>query len=499
MIYELNLHIEEATVPVIRMIQVKDYINFDTLHKIIVHTFGLSDQGTYTFYPNKSAGEVVETKDNQTETRQNKAEITTWLVQKDDMIDYTYETIDLKMNWHIRITLQNIVDVDPLITYPHCFYAQNNAPSTVQYARSELDSEIMIREINERLFMLATEQDYERLWHEVLMETKKLYDIEPWRKITDDQVYVIYDDIHDEHYFCSILGKAREVFGLSVYIGFEGMLSLLDSFEGEKTPEEIMKHQHSLLISFENREDLEKEQYDIIKRHQVTFRGKKAWPSFVSFTPGYYPWNVHADNLRQLLFVLKTTLDMLVTTKDYEQMPYILEDKIFHVRHRENSYEMNVMNVHDLMEQLERKYIADKVYPSEIELKRVTKKLYRPLQQIVEFKGTYIDIPIQEEVDVRPIFPSLVIAADHERGNVYHHAMSPKPLNEEQLQRELLFLLEELGGRPAMLLMDERTYYYVEPLVQVLNITVDIEEHLPAVDFMFQEMFTTLMNEIGKE
>src|SRR5690625_836002 len=252
MIYELKLHVEETTVPVIRTIQVKNRINFQTLHIIIVSLFGLPERRTYTFHPKKSAGKKMQQTEEKMEPKQSELAITTWLMQIDDVIKYTYHASDADTNCHIRIELQSITDIEPFKTYPCCLFAQNDVPSTEQSVLSELNSEAMIQDINEKLFRLASEEDYDYLWNEVLVETKNLYENEPWRKITDDQVYVIYDEANDEHYFCSILGKAEEIFGLSVYIGFDGLLSLLDSFEGAKTPEEIMKHQRSLLISFEN-------------------------------------------------------------------------------------------------------------------------------------------------------------------------------------------------------------------------------------------------------
>jgi hypothetical protein len=63
-----------------------------------------------------------------------------------------------------------------------------------------------------------------------------------------------------------------------------------------------------LQASFHDRKMLTQQDRDLIKELGLKFRGRKAWPMFRSYRPGYFPWYLEAPEVRFLTHALEQTL-----------------------------------------------------------------------------------------------------------------------------------------------------------------------------------------------
>src|SRR5699024_5759215 len=144
----------------------------------------------------------------------------------------------------------------------------------------------IINEINDEFSELMDDLYFEKMmdpWPETMLLTKLYQDAKPWEMMGDGDIFGVLDPISGDMMYCSVLGHADEMYGLAVYIGYDGVHMLSNLLDGHTpTDFDIQQYQHSLLLSFEDREDLEKEEYDLVKAYDVTFRGRKSWPSFRS-------------------------------------------------------------------------------------------------------------------------------------------------------------------------------------------------------------------------
>ena len=61
--------------------------------------------------------------------------------------------------------------------------------------------------------------------------------------------------------------------------------------------EYAMFNQKNLTCYWGNRDELTDKQRKIIKELGYTYRGKNQWLYFLSFEPGYYPYNMDADEV----------------------------------------------------------------------------------------------------------------------------------------------------------------------------------------------------------
>jgi len=131
-----------------------------------------------------------------------------------------------------------------------------------------------------------------------IQEWKELYDtamefkrIECWNWMWDSDIFGVQNPVNGEIGYCCIMGRAREHFALAVYLGTEGLGGYLKIRSGEVDASSIdaLHLQKCLMASFEDREFLQQEDFQIITRLGLKFRGRDSWPLFRSYRPGYFP------------------------------------------------------------------------------------------------------------------------------------------------------------------------------------------------------------------
>lgn len=141
---------------------------------------------------------------------------------------------------------------------------------------------------------MATDRMYELAFR---FKEKKL-----WNQVSSDELFAV--TLSDgEIGYCSILGELGEHTALALYVGKESLAgyALLQDVEMEDLREdelligEVAATQNCIQCSFEkkyflsNAEVLEVQQY--AKAHHIALRGKNAFPQFVKYQPGRYPWH----------------------------------------------------------------------------------------------------------------------------------------------------------------------------------------------------------------
>lgn len=506
MIIELKIILQDVSVPVSRVVQIEADQTFNDLHECIQVAFGWSNDQMYQFHvtetyansikiaPKNSTVPTVASIDHATVYRESNQTIADWFTNVDDLLFYTY---DFDNEWKHQIILQDVLEKERNTMYPKCTKAENFSPA--EKSRDELmtsdlsnnDDVQLIKEINNKLKsnIHGTKSEPNNCtvdyWPATLQQAKEYHMIKPWNLMSDEQIFAIFDPESENYLFCSVIGRAGDMFGLTVYFGMEGLFSLIDILTNARTEFDILQRQHSLLVSFENRNDIDAEEYNLIKKYDTTFRGEKAWPSFISFVPGYFPWTMNNEEARVMLLALKETIAIYKEIEKGLELPDLLEDEELIVRTaqqgNEGQFQSIVTDLDDIL-------ATDKnieLTISELELKRVS-KIKRPLPVTIEFMLTYVNIPIESEENKRPIFPLTVIVADHDEDIVLHHELYEQTLSPSIVQREFINLFHNLNGIPQMILTDERTYYYIGSLLDELNVNVEIVEELPVVDHLLE-------------
>lgn len=140
-------------------------------------------------------------------------------------------------------------------------------------------------------------------WKDLYEVTTRIKELEPWEKFWDmDLIGVIKDDDEDTVFY-SILGRGGDCYGIAVYEGFEGLNSFLMLTMQQSmnlSTEYAMFNQKNLTCYWGNRDELSDKQRKMIKELGYTYRGKNQWLYFLSFEPGYYPYNMDTDEVLRM-------------------------------------------------------------------------------------------------------------------------------------------------------------------------------------------------------
>lgn len=156
-------------------------------------------------------------------------------------------------------------------------------------------------------------------WRVLYEAATKIRERKPWEKFWDMDLIGIRKGAEEETVFISVLGRGGECYGIAVYEGYAGlnrflMLTMQQSMN--LSSEYAMFNQRNLTCYWGNRDELTDKQRKIIKDLGYTYRGKNQWLYFLSFEPGYYPYNMDAEEVLRMSEYLQ---DMELALQRYDE------------------------------------------------------------------------------------------------------------------------------------------------------------------------------------
>lgn len=140
-------------------------------------------------------------------------------------------------------------------------------------------------------------------WRVLYEAATRIKERKPWEKFWDMDLIGICDGEEEDTVFFSILGRGGECYGIAVYEGYEGLNSFLMLTMQQSlnlSTGYAMFNQKNLTCYWGNREELSNKQRGIIKELGYKYRGKNQWLYFMSFEPGYYPYNMDAEEVQRM-------------------------------------------------------------------------------------------------------------------------------------------------------------------------------------------------------
>ena len=147
-----------------------------------------------------------------------------------------------------------------------------------------------------------TPEEWRKLYEAVI----RIKEIAPWEWMTETDVFGVQNPETDELGFVTVMGLLGEHYAVAVYLGSEGLYGFwaLQDTSPLGSPERLLEIPQ-LQASFEDRNELENKDREIIKATGLNFRGRKAWPMFRSLRPGFLPWFIEAEEARFLAHALE--------------------------------------------------------------------------------------------------------------------------------------------------------------------------------------------------
>jgi hypothetical protein len=338
-------------------------------------------------------------------------------------------------------------------------------------------------------------------WEELYKAATAFRDLSPWEELEESDLFGVRDPETSETYYCCILGAGGELAGLNVYRGSRG-LSGHWKIQGQYDPEMIeddpaaaMQLQDCITASFVDREELTEEDLARIKELGLKFRGKGAWPQFLSYLPGFFPWRLSGPEARFLTIALTQAVE--VVRAEGEKAEYLLPPAPgghYLVRMHENG------EWTDRYERAEL-YTPSLPTPAPMEEARVT-QLRETLPKgigALEIDHFYLPMPVFESEDSRPFMPLGVMIADHESGAILNMDFVEPVALSTRLPERLLDTFEKAGHLSRRVLVSrEETFVCLEPTTERLGIELLLIGELAAVEQAQEGLLGFLMMNMGE-
>lgn len=146
-------------------------------------------------------------------------------------------------------------------------------------------------------------------WKELYEVATRIQQLKPWEYLWDmDIVGILTGDEPEDTVFYSVLGKDGSCEGITIYEGYEAFNTFMMLTMHKRmnlSVEYAMFSQKCLSLYWGNREELSIKQRNTIKELGYKYRGKNKWLYFMSYEPGYYPFNLDRDEVLRMTEHLK--------------------------------------------------------------------------------------------------------------------------------------------------------------------------------------------------
>jgi hypothetical protein len=504
MVFQLKIMLKGSKPPIWRRLEVRDTMTFYELHQAIQIAFEWYDSHLHGFDIRKTNGISVNEYNSIGPKNEEygffdfeqdeKAVLLGDIFRKEqDKVIYTYDFGD---NWEHEIVLEKIIPEEEDTFYPRCTKVMREAPeedSRFKYldnfTTEDVDGIEYMEDINEELMDVFADQMETRQihnWSTLLDAVDEFKALQPWKWLDDDQIFAVEDPETDDFIFCSILGSGGMEYGLAAYIGSDGMHFLQNLLSGKNIDHSLYIQQRCILLSFSNREDLSKEDYQLLKDYGRTYRGKNQWPQFRSFIPGFHPWKLDDDEVRrfskwmeEILYICNLTKenpDLVESFNGTHVFASLFDDQAnewfngFITIQKNNRFEENIP-----------------ILVNELEM-QVLKKLKTRLNMSLEFECDYFFSPVQNSPNERPYYPRLAIALERENGLIVYNDMLNMSNDIAAAQRGLANLMMRLNGIPKELIVREDIVTYIRPLAEKFKIKLIAVKSLPIIKKVLKEM-----------
>ncbi|WP_424766682.1 DUF7309 domain-containing protein [Paenibacillus sp. sgz302251] len=335
--------------------------------------------------------------------------------------------------------------------------------------------------------MLATNEQWTRLYETALAFKAA----QPWKQLDNSHLFGIKDPDSDLTGYCCVMGAGGELYGLALYFGKAGLNTVIDMLNGDSHGDPMFI-QHCLMLSFDDREDLQPEERNRIKDLGFKFRGRGAWPSFKLHEPGYYPWPIKAaSDVVFLTYALEQTLHIALEASEepdsyFERVegkiPTLLAD-----RQADNSLHWKIERL--LPEEDQSGFVPAAPQPiDELQLAKVRKSL-QGQGGIWEIGCFFMPTPVGDRE--RPYFPMIMLLVDQQSNQILVMELFDHLEASVVIPKKLLDFISSSRVVPSQLLTsDPKLLNDLKAIAKSLKIPT----HLANAPLLFDEVKESLIH-----
>lgn len=321
-----------------------------------------------------------------------------------------------------------------------------------------------------------------------LDELRRLYDLAaafkaqaPWTYMLEHEIFGVRNPETGEIGWISVMGHLGEHLALAVYPGSESLFGFIRLSSGEisDVPTYLFEIRQ-LQVSWEDREDLHRQDLEAIKALGLKFRGRQAWPMFRSFVPGHMPWFVTSEEARFLAVALEQGLE--VTRR-------LASDKGILRPTREGYYLVRTLTAQGWTDTRFSPVPPSPPPPPPVDRQRLAAMRQKHPLAPITVQVDIFPVPgyIQEAPDQRPYLGYAVLVVEASSGAVLGaDVMAPKPdlaAMWETVPSKLLDILGRYTGLPSQVTVREKRFrQLLAPVVTGWGGQIKTARRLPALD-----------------
>lgn len=321
-------------------------------------------------------------------------------------------------------------------------------------------------------------------FYQILEKIKKAA---PWRRMYDDEIIAVMDPDINEWSYCSIMGRLGDYFGIGVFVGPEGLNSLMKVYSTNifVPGYQLKTIQNCSIVSFINRAEINQENYNRLKHLELYHNEYYLLPEVLKHTPGYAPWHEYSqDEIQWLTVVLDQVLKVTNKLSYGDSLPRLV-DKIATGRIKQNinwkTVELQLPESTDLQH--------DEIpYPFKNEIAIYQIKNAPKTNQSIQLDAVHAPAIIQESKEQRPYYPMIAICVDEKRMEILNAKTYPKT---DKSPKEILDCLTEVcqQGRPKELIIRKNTIeWVVKEFCQKTGIKMRVRDRLIELDEVMDHM-----------
>lgn len=257
-----------------------------------------------------------------------------------------------------------------------------------------------------------------KLWQELYGLIDEWIALKPWEYLWSEE-FVCIDFPDEDTYYCTIMGRAGNCIGLSIYQGEEGysdLCSVSMEYEDHEVLKYVMFEQSCLTFYLGEYVEVPDEQKQILSELDKNYLD--FYPYFLSYQKRFYPWQLNNNEVKTMIKILYVLIDVI--------KKYIAGDIDVHLDDEEMIYaHYQKQWVYEAMCLPEE---VDKFYPMTLEDEALLVQLsQQPLiSQNLYMDLIYLDSFMHDENYERPVNILIFLVVD-ELSEQIIHAQLVKP------------------------------------------------------------------------
>ena len=243
---------------------------------------------------------------------------------------------------------------------------------------------------------------------------------------------------------------------------------------------EVLLNSTQMQVSWEDKEELDRRDKQLIKDLGLKYRGSQAWPLFRSYEPSLYPWFLTEEQVSTLLIALEQSFQVFQRRQNDPSLFDGLEEDHYLVRvPSDGAWRDEIRKVLPAVEKIA---VVSQI-PSLPQLKALAGR-----KGVIEIDLILSPAVAGDGPGDRPYFPYLLMMVDASSGIILSGVEFLRPFPSldamyGQVAEKVCALLLKAGIAPAEIRVRRKVMAGIlAPLADELGLRVTIQKHLPAVE-----------------